>query len=188
MSQPPPYNPSSSFITYSAGLPGFPGQQLDAEFSNIKTTTNAISSNLALIQRDDGELANESVDVPQLGPDLKALLGIGSVTIIGGSIVIAFARHQRSVTATPISISANDQILNCNINVPAACTLPLAGTRAGLPLTFKDLGQASANPITITATNPDTIDGHTTYVIHNNRQAVTLVPFNDGVNNGWNIE
>lgn len=95
---------------------------------------------------------------------------------------------QRSVTTTPIIVAATDQILNCAIPQAAACTLPLASSRIGLAVTFKDLGQALVNPITLTATFPDTIDGAATYIISQNYQCIKLVPFDDGVNTGWSIQ
>lgn len=108
------------------------------------------------------------------------LTAIGS--IVGG-------RAQRSVTASPIVIAGTDQILNCNINVAAACALPAAATRAGMPLTFKDVGaQFGAHNLTITPNGAETIDGAASLVLSVNRQGVTLVPFNDGVNSGWAIE
>lgn len=109
-----------------------------------------------------------------------------NVPLIGSAF--GRSRLQRSVTATPIVVAANDEILNCNINTVSACPLPAASSRNGLPLTFKDLGQAAANNITITPNGAETIDGASTFVMKNNRQAVTLVPFNDGANSGWAIE
>jgi hypothetical protein len=98
---------------------------------------------------------------------------------------LGVARNQRSVTATPIVVAPSDQILNCNINVAAACTLPAAATRAGVPITFKDLGQAGANNITITPSGAEKIDGAASLKLTGNFQYVTLQPFNDGVNSGW---
>jgi hypothetical protein len=99
------------------------------------------------------------------------------------------ARVQRSVIASPIVIASNDQILNCNIAAPAACALPTAVSRAGVPLTFKDVGaQFGVNNLTITPFAAETIDGAATLVLKANRQGVTLVPFNDGTNVGWAIE
>jgi hypothetical protein len=104
--------------------------------------------------------------------------------------VAAQARLQRSVTASPIVIAPTDQILNVNINAGAPiCTLPQASTRAGLPLTFKDVGaQFVAHPLTITPFAGDTIDGAANLFLNVNREGVTLVPFNDTVNTGWAIE
>lgn len=108
---------------------------------------------------------------------------ISSLSLNGG------ARNQRSVTTTPIVVATTDQILNCNISSgPAACTLPSAASRGGIPVTFKDLGQAAAHNITITALGGDTIDGAATYVLSGNRAWVTLVPFNDGTNSGWMVQ
>lgn len=108
-----------------------------------------------------------------------------SISAIG----IGGARLQRSVTATPVVISSNDQILNCNINVAAACTLPAAASRNGVPLTFKDVGaQFAIHNLTITPAGADTIDGAASLVLNVNRQGMTLVPFNDGINSGWAIE
>jgi|SRR5215813_4235888 len=99
------------------------------------------------------------------------------------------ARNQRSVTASPIVIAGSDAILNVNINVAASCALPAAATRLGVPLTFKDVGaQFGAHNLTITPNGIETIDGAASLVLNVNRQGVTLVPFNDGVNSGWAIE
>jgi len=99
------------------------------------------------------------------------------------------ARTQRTTTVTPIVVASTDQIISCNISSgPAACTLPSAASRLGVPLTFKDLGQAAVNNITLTASGGDTIDGAATWVLTNNRQWVTLVPFNDGANTGWMVQ
>jgi len=98
------------------------------------------------------------------------------------------ARNQRSVVATPITVNPTDQILNCKITTAATCTLPLASSRIGQAVTFKDMGQALANNIVITASGGDTIDGLATYTINRNYQGVTLVPFNDGVNTGWSVQ
>jgi|GEM_PF-3360365 len=103
-------------------------------------------------------------------------------------------RAQRSVTASPILVGANDQILNVNISAGSpTCTLPAASIRNGVPLTFKDVGgNFAAHPLTITPFGTDLIDGQTTpstsITLSTNRQGVTLVPFNDGVNTGWAIE
>jgi hypothetical protein len=102
----------------------------------------------------------------------------------------AVTRLQRSVTASPIVVGPTDQILNVNINAGApTCTLPQASTRAGVPLTFKDVGgQFAAHSLTLTAFAGDNIDSAGSIVLALNRQSVTLVPFNDGANTGWAIE
>lgn len=112
-----------------------------------------------------------------------------SITNLISSISTTISqRLQRSVTASPIVVGVNDSILNCNIASTAACALPAAATRGGAPLTFKDLGQATANNITITPNGAEKIDGQSNFIVRNNFQGVTLVPFADGVNTGWAIQ
>lgn len=58
MAQPPTYTRQTSFVGALVANPTapFPVQSLDTEFNTIKTTLDATLTNLALIQRDDGEL------------------------------------------------------------------------------------------------------------------------------------
>lgn len=66
MTQPAAYDPSTSFDSFNpSSFPNF-GRKLDVELENVATTTDEIRTNLALIQRDDGDLANESVGRDQL--------------------------------------------------------------------------------------------------------------------------
>lgn len=104
------------------------------------------------------------------------------------SSITAGARTQRAITTSPITIMTNDQILNCSIGTAATCALPTAASRVGVPLTFKDLGQASAHNITITPAGGETIDGLATIKLTNNFQTLTLVPLNDGTNAGWAVQ
>jgi hypothetical protein len=99
------------------------------------------------------------------------------------------ARTQRSVTASPIVIASNDQILNVNVaSGTVACTLPAAATRSGVSLIFKDVGgQFGAHALTITPQAGETIDGLASMTMSTNRQFVELTPFNDTVNTGWMI-
>lgn len=95
-------------------------------------------------------------------------------------------RTQRSVTTSPTAVLDTDSILNVNSATPVDITLPLASSRAGRALTIKDVGpHASAANITISSSFGELIDGLTTFVINNDRAAVTLVPFNDAVGTGW---
>jgi hypothetical protein len=68
MSQPTPYTRHFSFTNDQTANPSTktPGNQLDIEYNAILTTLNQTLSNLALIQRDDGALANGSVGPDQL--------------------------------------------------------------------------------------------------------------------------
>lgn len=104
--------------------------------------------------------------------------------------VVQGARNQRLATASPIVAAGTDQIINVNIAAGSpTCTLPAASTRAGVPLTFKDVGgNFAAHNLTITPSGGDTIDGAASYVLNQNRQGITFVPANDGTSAGWFIE
>jgi len=68
MAQPPVYDRSYSFHDYQAENPRapLPADKLDEEFARVKTTLDGILQNLAIIQRDDTALANNSVGYDQL--------------------------------------------------------------------------------------------------------------------------
>lgn len=57
---------------------------LDALMSAIKATLDGICDNLALIQRDDGELLDGRVKIHTLASDVLALISSGSFTVRGG--------------------------------------------------------------------------------------------------------
>jgi hypothetical protein len=72
--QPPEYNRQYSFTSFQAINPSrpLPAAQHELEYNAIKQTLDAILANLALIQRDDGELANASVGIDQLAASIIA--------------------------------------------------------------------------------------------------------------------
>lgn len=74
MAQPTPYVPATDFSDHTANQPDVPqdGTDLDAEFQAIKGTTDQIRTNLALIQRDDGKLANKIVTPASLSDEIYA--------------------------------------------------------------------------------------------------------------------
>ena len=80
MAQPPAYARSFSFTDHSTNLPSTPqpGVRLDTEFNNIGLSIAGIRTNIALIQRDDGALANGAVGPDQLSTSLT--LGLRSVS------------------------------------------------------------------------------------------------------------
>lgn len=95
-------------------------------------------------------------------------------------------RNQRSIaSAADLPILATDSILNIGITVALAITAPLASTRAGAPLTFKNLAASTAT-VTLSPTAPDEFDALTSVQIAP-QQALTIVPANDGVNTGYEI-
>lgn len=73
MGQPTPYERGFSFSQYEAQHPSdpLPGDEVDSELNALKATTDEIIDRVALIQRDDGELANASVGLDQLKPEVS---------------------------------------------------------------------------------------------------------------------
>lgn len=73
MAQPTPYVRQFDFEQFSTDSPSDqqPGVQFEAEFDAIKATLDDVLTNLALIQRDDGDIANASVGTDQLEPSLS---------------------------------------------------------------------------------------------------------------------
>lgn len=73
MAQPTPYDRQYSFSTWQSQHPSdpLPGDEVDAELSAIKATTDETIANLSLIQRDDGALANGVVGLDQLAPEVS---------------------------------------------------------------------------------------------------------------------
>lgn len=68
MAQPTTYNRQSSFSSYQAANPADPIQAslLEAEFNALKVTLDQLLTNLALIQRDDTAVANDTIGFDQL--------------------------------------------------------------------------------------------------------------------------
>jgi hypothetical protein len=81
MSQPPAYSRSFSFSNFMATSPSLPipGTQVDLELNSVKATLDATLTNLARIQRDDGQLANASVGTDQLSS--QVVLGFNAPTV-----------------------------------------------------------------------------------------------------------
>lgn len=127
-----------------------------------------------------------------LGYDANAnqFFKISLTNLLASLTPAASVRLQRLAITSPIVISGTDQIINVNISSGSpTCTLPLASTRAGNAITFKDVGgNFGAHNLTVTPAGGDNIDGGGAIVLNVNRQAVTLVPANDGSTVGWSIE
>lgn len=95
-------------------------------------------------------------------------------------------RAQRSIkSAADLPIRSTDSILNILIAAPLAITAPLATTRVGAPLTFKNLSGSTA-VATINATAPDNFDALPSVPLAPGAE-LTGIPANDGVNSGYAI-
>jgi len=85
MTQPTAYTRQADFSSFEASNPTDPksGASLDAEFDAVKVTTDQVRSNLAILQRDDTLLGNNTVHVEALSSAVKALLSAEAGTIRG---------------------------------------------------------------------------------------------------------
>jgi hypothetical protein len=97
VAQPTPYDRVANFQDIQALSPStpLPGQSVDAEFNAVANTFNEILANLAILQRDDTALANQSVGFDQLMAEV--LVGINPATVwaagtqyVAGDTVISF--------------------------------------------------------------------------------------------------
>lgn len=152
----------------------------DRKLSALTAGAAVASTDLFYSAQDtSGGLGTSFNQVKQPASALAAFLGAGSSV-----------RVQRLVTAAgAITPLAGDDILNINISSGTpSYLLPLASTRAGKPVTFKDVGgQFFAHNLTISPTGPDTIEGLASIVLSNNYAGLTLVPANDGTTAGWYV-
>ena len=80
MSAPVPYSLSYDFTAFQAAQPTtpLPADKIEIEYNNLSTTTGSIITNLALIQRSDGALANNSVGNDQLKSEIS--IGLNNAT------------------------------------------------------------------------------------------------------------
>ena len=132
MAQPTPYNRLYDFSDYQEVNPTKPlrGSEVDAELDAIKLTTDQIRANAALIQRDDGKLANQSVTPESLEAGTLALIsqgeynprgawagstayGLGDVVTFNAATYLCIVAHT-SVTQFANDLAANKWLLIAN--------------------------------------------------------------------------
>lgn len=151
MTQPVPYVPATSFIGYQAQQPWFPGQNIDIDLNALKTTTDQIRTNLALIQRDDGALANGIVTTASLDPILGAAFGqLPPITTVLASVAAAAASATASAASATSSAAsattATTQAGNASTSaVAAAASAALATNGFGFGYTWST-NTASSDP------------------------------------------
>lgn len=85
MAQPTPYERQYNFTDHQTVNPSrpLPAAQVDAELNAIEQTLGQTLANLAQIQRDDGQLANQSVTPESLSAGTLALIQQGEYTVRG---------------------------------------------------------------------------------------------------------
>lgn len=98
------------------------------------------------------------------------------VALSNAAVVGAFQSAVRIATTTPQTLQGNDAILCMNVASPSAVTLP-AGTAGQFYGIYDISGAAATNPITITPTGIQLINGAANYVIRSNYGGI-LVQFN----------
>lgn len=106
MSQPTTYDRQSSFTLLGQQNPDEPytGADLDAEFNAVKVTLDEVLANLALIQRDDGDLANQSV-----GPDqLASSIDIGINPPSAWAAATAYTQYDTAFDGTSLYRATED--------------------------------------------------------------------------------
>lgn len=116
MAQPPAYDRQFSFIDSQASSPDdpLPANQHEIELNAIKTTLDAILANLALIQRDDGALANNSVGNDQLsstlqvGVDTPTTWSAGQSYAVNNTVVFNTTSRSEIYLVAVAHTSAND--------------------------------------------------------------------------------
>jgi len=167
MAQPTPYVRGFSFTDYQAVNPvtPLPGDKVDIELNALQQTLGQICANLALIQRDDGQLANLSVGAEQLKTSIS--FGINSATTWGvgvayairdgvwyqNKLYICLVGHTSTVFATDLAAGRWSLILDLNTYLvqaqDAAVNAIVAANEAEAYLAdFQEqyLGSSSADP------------------------------------------
>lgn len=149
MSQPAEYDVSHTFISDQANASWFPGTALDTEFNNIATVTDQIRANMALIQRDDGALANGSVTFNSLSPTLQTAglqpltvwaagthYAVPQCVIINSTLYQCAIGHTASVFATDLTAGDWTKLADLTIlsgTTSATANFVLAGPSSGGP-------------------------------------------------------
>lgn len=78
MAQPTPYNKGTNYTAYATAHSSapFPPAALDSDLANVELTLDQTLVNLAMLQRDDGQLANLIVTPDTLAPSTLELLAV----------------------------------------------------------------------------------------------------------------
>jgi hypothetical protein len=122
--QPTPFTITINFASDEAngvsGRSSVRTAQLDGLFNGLKSTTDQILANLALIQRDDGQLLDQTVTIASLSTQVLALLSstawrvrgawvggtaylVGDVVLQGGVVYVCMVAHAAGVFATDLA-------------------------------------------------------------------------------------
>jgi hypothetical protein len=169
-------NGSGTFTNWTISLAGEQGQQGPPGSAGAGTGDMLAANNLSDVQSAATSRNN---------------LGLATVASTGNYNDLSNRPGvQRSVTASPITVSATDDIINCNIAAGSpTCNLPPSAGRNGRVLIFKDVAAHwGTNNLTVTPAGAERIDGLANVVGRTNYGRIVLRPMNDGVNSGWSLE
>ena len=146
MTAPPVYTPAHSFLSDVANLPSFPGQNIDVEFNALATTFAAYHTNLALIQRADGALANGVVTYDSLASSLQTaglapmtawatatLYAVNAIVAQGSSFYKCSIAHTSGTFATDLAAGDWTLISTLPTAGSASANTLLAGPTTGSP-------------------------------------------------------
>lgn len=144
MSAAPVYNRTSSFTNLQAlnptGQP--PGSNLDIEFNNAKTTLDALRTNAALIQNDDGTLANASVGLDQLSTEVT----------IGFAVPTAWATATAYVSSPASTVFQSGKFYSCLAShTSGVFATDLAAVKWVLIADFTTIAIGTAAQVAVTA-------------------------------------
>jgi len=125
MSQPTPYNRLYDFSDYQEVNPTKPlrGSELDAELDAVALTVGQLRANAALIQRDDGKLANQLVTPESLSAGTLAIISQGEYNprgawaaatayAVGDVVTFNAATYLCLIAHTSVTQFANDLAAN----------------------------------------------------------------------------
>ncbi|MGB1692769.1 MAG: hypothetical protein ACPHKR_01900, partial [bacterium] len=161
MAQPTPYTRSTNFNDYSTSNPSSPhqGSSLDAEFNALKTTTDQIRSNIAVIQRDDGKLANLSVHAESLSNAVLTLIkatsnGYGVKGAWTADTAYAIGDLVESSQATYLCFEAHTSGSTFGANSSKFILLANAAIQTTASAVDKFSGDASTQVFTLTNNTP----------------------------------
>ena len=116
MAQPTPYTRQYNFSNYQAFSPTapLPAQEVDAEFNALAVTAAETLANLALIQRDDGALADGIVTVDSLDPELsigftfRGGWALTTAYVVGDGVAYAGKFYRANVAHTSTALRRPD--------------------------------------------------------------------------------
>lgn len=149
MAYPPSYERDFSFTEFETLNPGQPkpGAQLDAEFDDVSVALTATQDALALIQRDDGALANDSVGADQLQDDVFD-------GIVDG--VTADAEAAAAAAAASAALAADSALASDASSDLASTSAGEAAGSAALAGASQTIAQDAANEAALSAAQADT--------------------------------